>query len=51
MYKDIKIFAKNEKEQESFLKIIWICSQDIRMEFWIENCDLFIMEKKKQQKE
>ena len=39
MYIDgVKLFAKNEKELETLIHIIRICSQDIRMEFGIEKC-------------
>ena len=35
---DIQIFAKNEKELETLIQTIRIDSQDIGIEFWIENC-------------
>ena len=38
MMVDIKIFSKNEKELETFIKTIRIYSQDIGMEFRIEKC-------------
>ena len=34
---DIKLFAKNEKELETLIHIVRIYSQDIGMEFGIEN--------------
>ena len=40
---DITSFVKNEKELESLIPIIWIFSEDIRMEFGVEKCDMFIM--------
>ena len=39
----IKLLAKNEKEQETLIKIIIIIhSQDIEMEFSIEKCAILI---------
>ena len=35
---DIKLFAKNEKELETLLHTVRIYSQDIGIEFGIENC-------------
>ena len=35
---DIKLFAKNEKEQETLIHAVRIYSQDIGMEFGIEKC-------------
>ena len=34
---DIKLFAKNEKEWETLIHAVRIYSQDIGMEFGIEN--------------
>ena len=34
---DIKIFTKNEKEQETLTQTIRIYSQDIGIEFGVEN--------------
>ena len=34
---DIKVFAKNEKELKSLIQAVRIYSQDITMEFGIEN--------------
>ena len=45
---DIKLFAKNEKEQETLIHTIRIYSQDIEMEFGIEKCTLLIMKSGKQ---
>ena len=48
MYKDdIKLFAKNEKEQEILIHIVRICSQYIGMEFGIEKCTILIMKSSK----
>ena len=33
---DIKLFAKNEKEMETLIHTVRICSQDIGIEFGIE---------------
>ena len=45
---DVKIFTKNEKELESLLKIF---SQDIRIEFGIEKCAMFIMTKRESERQ
>ena len=44
MYMDnIKLFAKREKELETWLHTVRIYSQDIGMEFSIEKCAMLIM--------
>ena len=44
MYRDdIKLFAKNEKELETLIHAIRICSQDIGMEFSLEKCSMLVM--------
>ena len=40
---DSKLFAKNEKELETLLYAVWICTQDKGMEFGIEKCAMLIM--------
>ena len=40
---DIKLFAKNEKELETLIHAVRICSQDIGMEFGIEKCAMLVM--------
>ena len=40
---DIKLFAKNEKELETFIHAVRIYSQDIGMEFGIEKCAMLVM--------
>ena len=40
---DIKLFAKNEKEPETLIHTIRICSQDIGMEFGIEKYAMLVM--------
>ena len=40
---DIKLFAKNEKEPETLIHAVTICSQDIGMEFGIEKCAMLVM--------
>ena len=45
---DIKLFAKNEKELETLIHTVRIYSQDIRMEFGIEKCDMLVMKSCKQ---
>ena len=40
---DIKLFAKNEKELETFIHSIRIYSQGIGMEFGIEKCSLLVV--------
>ena len=40
---DIKLFAKNEKEQETLIHSVRIYSQDIGMEFGIEKCAILVM--------
>ena len=37
---DIKLFSKNEKELETLIHAVVICSQDIGMEFGIEKCTM-----------
>ena len=39
----IKLFAKNEKELETLINSVRIYSQDIGMEFGIENCAMLVM--------
>ena len=43
--KDIKIIAKKEKELETLIQTIKICSQDIGKEFTIEKCIIQKMKK------
>ena len=40
---DIKLFAKNQKELETLIHAVRICSQDIGMEFSIEKCAMLVM--------
>ena len=40
---DIKLFAKNKKEQETLIHAVRIYSQDIGMEFGIERCAMLVM--------
>ena len=40
---DIKLFAKNEKELENLINAVRIYSQDIGMEFGIENCAMLVI--------
>ena len=40
---DIKLFAKNEKEQETLIHAVRIYSQDIGMEFGKEKCAMLVM--------
>ena len=40
---DIKLFAKNKKELETFIHTVRIYSQDIEMEFGIEKCAILVM--------
>ena len=49
MYMDIKLFAKNKKELEALIHIVRIYSQDIGMEFGIENCTMLVMKSGKRQ--
>ena len=44
---DIKLFAKNEKEQETLIHTIRIYCQDIRMEFGIEKYALLVVKSAK----
>ena len=48
--KDIKMFAKNEKELETLIQAVRIYSLDVGMEFSIENCVMLIMRSWKQHK-
>ena len=45
---DTKLFAKNEKEQETLIHTVRIYSQDIGMEFGIEKCAILVMKSGKQ---
>ena len=45
---DIKLFAKNEKEMETLIHAVRIYSQDIGMEFGIENFVMLVMKSGKQ---
>ena len=40
---DIKLFAKNKKEQETLIHAVKIYRQDLGMEFGIEKCALLVM--------
>ena len=40
---DIKLFAKNEKEQETLIHTVRIYSQDIGIEFGIEKCAMLVV--------
>ena len=40
---DIKLFGKNEKEQETLIHAVRIYSQDIGMEFGIEKCAMLVI--------
>ena len=40
---DIKLFAKNEKEQETLIHAVRIYSQDIGMEFAVEKCAVLVI--------
>ena len=44
---DIKLFAKNEKELETLIHAVRIYSQDIGMEFDVENCAMLVMKSSK----
>ena len=44
---DIKLFAKNEKEQETLIHAVRIYSHDIGMEFVIEKCVMLVMKRSK----
>ena len=46
---DIKPFAKNEKEMETLTQALRIYSDDIGMDFDIENCAVLIMRSGKRQ--
>ena len=40
---DIKLFAKNEKEQETIIHAVRIYSQDKGKEFGFEKCSMLVM--------
>ena len=44
---DIKLFAKNEKELETFFQTLRIYSQDIEMEFDKEKCVILVVKSAK----
>ena len=47
--KDIKLFAKNEKELETVMQTVIIYSQKIGMEIVMEKCVLLIIKSRKQE--
>ena len=46
---DIKLFAKNEKELETLIKAVRICSDNIEVGLGIEKCGIIIVKSRKQQ--
>ena len=40
---DMKLFAKNQKELDTLIHVVRIYSQDIGIEFGIENCAMLVM--------
>ena len=40
---NIKLFAKSERELETRILTVRICSQDIGMEFGVESCTIQVM--------
>ena len=44
---DIKLFAKNEKQLPTLIKVVKIYSQNIGMEFGIEKYSMLIMRSRK----
>ena len=46
---DIKLFAKDEKELETLIHTVRICSRDTGMEFGIEKCAMLVMKSGKRQ--
>ena len=40
---NVKLLAKNEKELENPIQAVRMYSQNIRMEFGIENCAMLVM--------
>ena len=47
---EVKVFANNEKELDTQIETIRICSKDIRMEFGIEKCAILIRTNRKKRK-
>ena len=47
---DIKVFAKNEKELETLIQTVRICSQNIGIQFGIEKCAMLEMKSSKRHK-
>ena len=47
---DIKIFTKNEKEQENLIQTIRIYNQDIGIEFGFEKFNKLVIKKEKSEK-
>ena len=45
---DIKLFAKNEKEEEALIHAVRIYCEDIGMEFGVEKCAMLVMKSGKQ---
>ena len=46
---NFKLFAKNEKESETLIQAVRICSQNIRMDFGLQKCAMLIMRSRKRQ--
>ena len=44
---DIKLFAKNENDLETLIHAVRMYSQDIEMEFGLENCVILVMKSDK----
>ena len=45
---DLKLYSRNEKELDPLVQTIHIFSDDIRMEFDIEECVMLVIEKGKE---
>ena len=44
---DLKLYSRSEKGVDSLLQIVRVFSEDIGMEFGIENCAMLVMKKGK----
>ena len=44
---DLKLYSRNEKELDSLVQTIRVCSKHIGMEFGIEKCAMLVIEKGK----
>ena len=47
---DLKLYGKNDKEIDYFIKTVWQCSKDIKMEFGILKCAVVSLQREKKRR-